>query len=1617
MPRKRDTKSDQPLGTPEGPVSDRTPEPVILDPSVLIPLMDGAPVAVYLTDAAGDCIHANRRWLEHSGLTLEEARGKGWLDALHTDDRDRIGAAWYETVARAGHWELDYRFEDAAGNVTWIHGTADPLPGPQGATSGYIGTNIDITPLKEAEKAARVAETALARAQELAHVGSWEWDVVGEQLTWSDETYRIFGFDRNAELTFERIAAAILLEDRPRNNEWVARLLGHGDTDEIDLRIRRSSGEVRHVHQTAAVERAEDGTPLRAHGTIQDITARKQAEAAAAAHEVRLHALIENADFSVWAVDRDVRLVVGNTTFHRRLREDMGRDIRTGEPLVTDDLPTEVAVEWRGYYERALSGEQFAVESSTHYGSQPGWMDYRFNPIVDRSGVVTGVFVMGRDTTQERRRSDALRQSERQKDLILNSTSEMFAYYDLDLHIRWANRASGESVGRPSDELVGLCCYEVWQGRDEPCDGCPVLIAARTRQPATAEMTTPDGRTFSLRGYPVLDESGELIGLTEFGQDITKQRRLESDLRRSEELLKSAEAITHAGGWEYDVLTGHVVWTDEVYRIYGVDHDFDSDDVVAAKSHYPGEAHAVITEAFERALEKGEPYDLELPFVRADGERIWVRTSARPELEDGRVIRIIGNIVDVTDRRAVSDALRATTERYRSVIAAMHEGVILQEASGRILTWNPAAERVFGIAAEDAIGQTSTSREWGTIREDGSPYPGGEHPSMHTLATGQPCSGVVMGVVRPDGDVRWVSINTEPIWDETADAERYVAAVAISFADITDRRGAEEDLRASEERFRTLVENVPGTVFRCEPTPPWRDLYISDHCEALTGYPATDFLEGRKRWDDLVLKKGSEELAREPDRPGPYSISYRIRHRDGTIRWLHETGSLTRAPDGTPLHFDGVITDITDHKMAEEALRQSEERWRSLTETSPDHVLTLDRDLNIELVNRASPGLTVDELIGTPLWSYVEEERQAEVRAVHQRVLETGKQESYDTSYETPDGETIYYESRASARRDPETGDIVGLTISSRDITARKLAEQAAAEKGRELDDFFSASLDLFCIADTDGYFRRLNQEWANVLGYPLEQMQGARFLDFVHPDDLEATHDAIATLRRQEVVPSFTNRYRCQDGSYRWIEWKSLPRGERIYAAARDITDRIESERALREANERLSVAQRGADAGTWDWDMTTGELSWTREFHELFGLSPDAPATFETWRATLHPDDLEAAEARINDAVERRIPLENEYRIVRPDGTVLWIAARGDMIYDEAGEPRRMSGICMDITARKRAETALRESEERFRGIFDTSPVGITIMDGLQQRFLHVNEGFETITGYSARELEDLTAEDITHPDDWQRERALLETYVRDPDRTTFTIDKRYVRKDGAVRWVQVTGDRLSTGDDSSVVIANVLDITERVQSRRDLEVTTERLRQTLRDTVKAMGTIVELRDPYTAGHEKRVTSLAEAIAAEMDLDEAIREGLTMAGEVHDIGKIAVPAEILSKPSTLTEMEFKLVKQHPTVGHRLVGTIAFERPVAEIVLQHHERLDGSGYPGGLKGDEILLEARILTVADVVEAMASHRPYRPALGLEAALAEVHGGAGTLYDADVVAACDRVFDAGFSFEG
>ena len=239
----------------------------------------------------------------------------------------------------------------------------------------------------------------------------------------------------------------------------------------------------------------------------------------------------------------------------------------------------------------------------------------------------------------------------------------------------------------------------------------------------------------------------------------------------------------------------------------------------------------------------------------------------------------------------------------------------------------------------------------------------------------------------------------------------------------------------------------------------------------------------------------------------------------------------------------------------------------------------------------------------------------------------------------------------------------------------------------------------------------------------------------------------------------------------------------------------------------------------------------------------------------------------------------------------------------------------------------------------------------------------------------------------------------------------------KDGSPCWLEVSEVPIRDENGNTTAIECIFhNISERKKAELGLHASVEKLRKALAGTIQAMALTVETRDAYTAGHQRRVTNLARSIAQEMGMNENDVDGLRMAGVIHDLGKISVPAEILSKPGKLTNLEFDLIKIHPQTGFDILKNIDFQWPIAQIVLQHHERLDGSGYPHGLHSEDILQEAKILAVSDVVEAMSSHRPYRATLGIDMALEEITTNKNILYDADIVdTAVDLFTNKDFQF--
>jgi len=331
---------------------------------------------------------------------------------------------------------------------------------------------------------------------------------------------------------------------------------------------------------------------------------------------------------------------------------------------------------------------------------------------------------------------------------------------------------------------------------------------------------------------------------------------------------------------------------------------------------------------------------------------------------------------------------------------------------------------------------------------------------------------------------------------------------------------------------------------------------------------------------------------------------------------------------------------------------------------------------------------------------------------------------------------------------------------------------------------------------------------------------------------------------------------------------------------------------------------------------------------------------------------------------------------------------------------------GITMLRTrqAKQRSDNELRQSEERFRKFFQGHSSVILIVDLDTGSIIDANPAAEEFYGWSIEELRRMHIHQINTLPSEEVDKNLEK--IRLGGRKLYLFQHR--RADGSVRDVEVFANVIEVGG-KELVYPIIHDITEQRVAEQKIRSYVKQLETAMHGTLQAVANVVEAHDPYTAGHDRRVGIIAADIAREMGWSEEKSNTLMLIGLVHDIGKMSIPAEILSKPSRLSAIEFELVKTHAEQGYQILKDVEFPLPIARIIREHHERMDGSGYPQGLKGDEILLESRIITVSDVLEAMASHRPYRASLGIEKALHEIESHRVEHFDPEVVDAVLRLF--------
>jgi|GEM_PF-1363714 len=451
-----------------------------------------------------------------------------------------------------------------------------------------------------------------------------------------------------------------------------------------------------------------------------------------------------------------------------------------------------------------------------------------------------------------------------------------------------------------------------------------------------------------------------------------------------------------------------------------------------------------------------------------------------------------------------------------------------------------------------------------------------------------------------------------------------------------------------------------------------------------------------------------------------------------------------------------------------------------------------------------------------------------------------------------------------------------------------------------------------------------------------------------------------------------------------------------------------VDADSALMDAS---AILFRDAPLAVYLRGMDGRFLEVNRSMAVLFGY--DDPAGFLSAMADIPEQyylDILARDRLLADLVEHGTVSGRQFQAICRDGFVLWVEESARRIVSPTGDFYYF-GFLRDVTAEKSTSWALTEAEEKYRGIFEHAVEGLFQMTPAG-RFVTVNAALARMLDYGAPKeltsLGDCAATLFVRPEDREFLHAALVAVgvVR-------AMEAELFRADGARIWVSIHARAVRDGQGAVVLYEGSMeDVTERRHSQEELRRTLKKTRSLFHQTVKSLAKTVRFRDPYTAGHQDNVARLAAAMARRMELPEDDVAGIRVSGQLHDIGKINVPVRYLCKPGRLVGLEWEFMKQHVQTGYEILKDIDFPWPVAEIVLLHHERLDGSGYPRGLSKMDIGIEGRILAVADVLDAMASNRPYRPALGMEVALDELRRHRGTAFDPDAVDAARAVVEDG-----
>ena len=825
-------------------------------------------------------------------------------------------------------------------------------------------------------------------------------------------------------------------------------------------------------------------------------------------------------------------------------------------------------------------------------------------------------------------------------------------------------------------------------------------------------------------------------------------------------------------------------------------------------------------------------------------------------------------------------------------------------------------------------------------------------------------------------------------------------------------------ISTDETRYRELFNHMSSGVAIYQAVDDGEDFVIKDF------NPAAEKIERISR--EEVLGRRVSEVFPGVKAVGLFELLQRV-WRSGKAGYLDDSIYRDSRDPGSwrenwvyRMQSGEIVTiynDITERKLAEHSLRQSEVRMNSILSAMTEMVFVLDDEGRFVSYHSASQDLyaSPDTFMG---------KKYSDIMPAHFNELaeaaiaknRAGEASGFDYSLQVPAGLQHYASTMSPVIID---GRYTGSVLVARNITESKQSLEsltASKEKYRTLVENIN---DVLYTLDNEGRITYASPAVERFTKYTVAELIGQHFMPLIHPDDLPGLLGSFDRLLSGQLEP-WEYRVLDKDGRIIWVRSSSLPiyEGDQIVgvnALMTDITAHKMTEQALGRQREEYRIILDSVPLIITYIDRDGRFMRINKAGADALGIPPKE-VVGKTFDDFFLPDQAALFLKRNREVMDTKIPLVGRvFQVILPTGKAIWIQADIVPYLDGKGNSIGSIFVVMDISGRKAAEEALQESGERFRNMANLLPQTIFETDEKGNFTFVSSQGYQTFGYTEADVAAGMNVLQTILPEDHGK---AIESISRRIGGEQFPPSEyTAITKDGRTFPIMIYASPILKGAGYVGMRGMVIDITERKQMEQDLKNSLDRLHKTLNDAVVTMGAIVEMKDPYTAGHQLQVARLAAAIAQEMGLSESQVNIIRTTAAIHDIGKIYVPSDILAKPGKLGALEMSIIKTHAQGSYDILKNIDFGGPVAQIALQHHERLDGSGYPHGLREQDIMLEAKILAIADVVEAMASHRPYRPSLDIDKALDEIKQNRGKLYDPVGVDACLKIFNEGrFQFE-